>query len=110
MNARTRNRLLWSMAIVVLTYLVATVAVYYATGAFGATWLAVTLVLDAVLLLGAVVMMLTDRPARRALRLKLRRAPLPAQDSPAVSLTPTVPAPTATVAVSVVDKDVDPAA
>lgn len=93
MNARNRNRTLWLLIALVVAYTMTSVAVYYATGTYGATWLVVTLAVYGVVLVAALAMLVRDRPTRMRARLRVARVELPplVQENASVTLVPAAP-------------------
>lgn len=61
MTPKTRARILWAMACLVLVYALANVIVYFVSGSFGTAWFIASLVVYGGALAAAVVLLAADR-------------------------------------------------
>ena len=62
MNARSRNRILWTMSCLVVVYAIVNVIVYFVSGSFGTTWFVLSLAVYGLVLVGALVLLARDDP------------------------------------------------
>lgn len=63
MNDRNRNRTLWAMAALAVVYALVNVVVYFVSGTFGTGWFVASLVVYGLVLAGAILLLVADRPA-----------------------------------------------
>lgn len=61
MKPKTRTRMLWTMAAIVITYALLNVIVYFVSGSYGVGWFVTSLLLYGIVLAAAIILLVTDR-------------------------------------------------